>query len=88
MQHLIFRLSVCDEAGCLAGYIDTPDPVAGSEVPLGHREFIILSRSKTDWKYEPGLSRCRRLKLAATNTLEVLLRIPGHRIHTAGAFSH
>jgi hypothetical protein len=54
MQNPIWQLAVCDEAGILAGHIDIPDPNSGRKIAGGSREFIVLSRSTIDGKFEPA----------------------------------
>src|SRR5947207_3588910 len=57
MQNPVWQLVVCDEAGILAGHIDIPDPNSGRKIASGSREFIVLSRSTIDGKFEPAPDR-------------------------------
>jgi Heterokaryon incompatibility protein (HET) len=65
MEHPIHRLSLVDEENMLVGYIDIPDPAGTRKyMPLGRREFVVLSRSNGNGKFEPEpdiLGTSRRL---------------------------
>lgn len=54
MKHTVYRMSIVDIEGMLAGYIDVPHPTdAQDPIELGENDFVILSRSCIDGKFEP-----------------------------------
>jgi hypothetical protein len=53
MEHVVWRLAVCDESARLAGYIEVPEPGSGAVVQPGSWKFVAMSRSTVDGNFEP-----------------------------------
>ena len=57
MKHTVWQQAVCDADGCQVGYIDVShanSSTAASLSGLGCREFIVLSRSTVDGRFDPA----------------------------------
>lgn len=54
MRHTVYRMSVVDREGILAGYIDVPHPAEdGFSVQPGWHTFVVLSRSTINGCFSP-----------------------------------